>query len=91
MRAIDTLEAIPAGSTTQWTRIRGTDASNPAPFASASASILARLRVIYVPICDDQGRRFRRVVTRGGGDVEPGRSDDDVAVNGDASYRFGQT
>ena len=24
------------------------------------------------------------------GDVEPGRSDDDVAVNGDASYRFGR-
>jgi pimeloyl-ACP methyl ester carboxylesterase len=26
---IDTLEAIPAGGTTQWIRIRGTDASNP--------------------------------------------------------------
>ena len=25
------------------------------------------------------------------GDAGPGRSDDDVAVNGDASYRFGQT
>ena len=27
--------------------------------AAASASILARRRVICVPICDDQGRRFR--------------------------------
>ena len=27
--AIDSLEAIPAGSTTQWIRVRGADASNP--------------------------------------------------------------
>jgi hypothetical protein len=26
---IDTLEAVELGSTTQWIRIRGTDASNP--------------------------------------------------------------
>ena len=29
MLAIDTLEAIQAGGTTQWIRIRGADASNP--------------------------------------------------------------
>lgn len=29
MPAIDTLEAIPAGGTTQWIRIRGTDTSHP--------------------------------------------------------------
>ena len=29
MLAIDTLEAIPAGGTTQWIRVRGADASNP--------------------------------------------------------------
>ena len=29
MPAIDTLEAIQAGGTTQWIRVRGTDASNP--------------------------------------------------------------
>ena len=29
MPAIDALEAIQAGSTTQWIRVRGADASNP--------------------------------------------------------------
>ena len=29
MLAIDTLGAIQAGSTTQWIRVRGTDAANP--------------------------------------------------------------
>ena len=27
--AIDSLEAIPVGGTTQWIRVRGTDTSNP--------------------------------------------------------------
>jgi hypothetical protein len=41
--AIYTLEAIEAGSTTQWIRVRGADAANPCAFGDPARSGLAMI------------------------------------------------
>ena len=58
MLAIDALEAIQAGGTTQWIRVRGADASNP---------VLLLIQQGPGPPMINEARRFEHVLGPGTG------------------------